>query len=1051
MRFSMLGPLEIRGDDGEPIEIGGARLRALLVRLALDPGRVVTVEALVDALWGETPPAGAVNAVQSLVSRLRRALGNGHVQGVPAGYRLAADPADVDVHQFQALVAAGREAQADPARAAALLRDALALWRGPALADVAEAPFATAAAARLEQRRLAATEDRISADLALGRHAEVVAELDSLAAAHPLRERLQAQRITALYGAGRQADALAAYNQTRRTLADELGVDPSAELEEVHLAVLRQDPALRTTAPLTNLRSALTSFVGRDEEVERVGTLLAEARLVTLVGPGGAGKTRLATESAGTLIDRMPDGVWFVELAPVRDAHDVPQAALAALGEREVALLDRVPGTRDALQRLQGALGRKRLLLILDNCEHLVEAAARFADGLLASCPDVRVLATSREPLSITGETVYPVPPLALPPADAELDQALAYPAVRLFADRAAAARIDFTVDAANAGAVVEICRRLDGQPLAIELAAARLRSLSVQQIAERLGDRFRLLTGGSRTALPRHQTLRAVVEWSWDLLTEPERILARRLSVFAGGAALNSAEQVCGLPPDEVLDLLAALVDKSLVDAVQTGGDVRYRMLETVRAYAAERLDEAGEVEVIRAAHAAHFHQLAATAEPLLRTADQLSWLARLDAEHDNLRAAIRWAVDAGQAGTAVGLGASLGWFWLLRGHHAEGAALLGEALAVPGEIPPATLAQAQAFQAAHALASGDTSAAMDSLEAALATSAGLDPLTSHPAISVLQPVAAAIRGDYAAARAILTARLDHADPWTAAFVRAIRAQLADNEGDSSGVEEDLTESLRAYRAIGERWGQSTSLSTLAGVRGLSGDYAGAIDALTNALGLIANVGSGDDELQLLGHLAVARARAGDLAGAEAALTETRAVASRRGSRDGQVALHTSAGEVARRRGDLATARRHHEEAFAVFEAGTGLPPQPGAWALAGLGYVALAEGNLDEARRHQRRAIELALVPAGDMPIVAIAVDGLAATAVRAGDPALAAALLGAAVRLRGRPDLGDPDVVHAREQARTALGATAYDEAYARGAGLSKDGAIALIRGG
>ncbi|MEV7803338.1 BTAD domain-containing putative transcriptional regulator [Microbispora sp. NPDC088329] len=682
--FAVLGPLDVRRD-GRPVEVGGRRLRALLTLLLLDAGRTVSTEALVAGVWDDRPPPGVGNALQALVSRLRATVGRGLVAGGSSGYRLDVSPDQVDLHLFARLAreGAGALAEGDPGRAAHLLREALGLWRGAPLTDL---PNAEAEVARLEELRTAATEDRIEAELALGRHADLVPELRLLVTADPLRERPHGQLMRALYGAGRRVEALAAYEVARSVFAERLGADPSPALAGLHLAMLRGEsgcgpspvPAgtLRTGDPRPprpprqgNLRARLTSFVGRDDDVGRIGALLAADRLVTLLGPGGAGKTRLAVESAEALAAGVPDGVWLVELAPVGDAAEVPQAVLTALGLRDTGLVPVRPvpvmssapampsgqgGESDPATRLVSALAARDTLIVLDNCEHVVEPAAALADRLLAEFPGVRILATSREPLGITGERLWPVGPLG------------AGHAVRLFAERAAAVRPGYVVDDGERDAVQRICRELDGMPLAIELAAARFRTLSAGQIADRLGDRFRLLTGGSRTAMPRHP-LRAVVEWSWDLLDAGERALAARLAVFAGGATLEAAEQVC----EGDIDVLGRLVDKSLV--AFDGG--RYRMLETIKAYAAERLAESGDERPVRLAHAEFFARFAEAAEPHLRRAEQLEWLARLSAEHDNLSAALRWACEEAEADLALRLVGGLGWYWWLSGQRLEGA----------------------------------------------------------------------------------------------------------------------------------------------------------------------------------------------------------------------------------------------------------------------------------------------------------------------------------------------------------------------------------------
>ena len=597
--------------DGRPLELGGAQPKLLLALLALEPGWVVGVERLVDAIWGERLPAEPVNALQVIVSRLRRVLAPDQVVvSKPPGYLLAVDPERVDAVRFERLTAEADAAAGRPERVAGLLRAALGLWRGEALADFPGVPAARAAATRLEELRLAAVEGRIEADLALGRSARVVGELQALVEREPLRERLHAQLMRALYAAGRQADALAAYRRACAALAERAGLDPSPELRRLERAILAQDPALAppaaqgpafpgstadgpgtpdpatsgpsaaAPAPSSNLRAPPSSFVGREDEIARLRALLGRGRLVTLTGPGGAGKTRLAVELATRLVAEGGagrDGAWLADLAPLPDAALLPGAVLDAVNPgEELARLAPSPGARGATNagaagRLLRALADRRLLLILDNCEHLAEAVARLTEAILAACPGVRILATSREALRVPGELRLSVPALPVPPEGLD-DPArlLGYGAVRLFAEPARAVDPGFAADAAELDrvtpTVAEICRRLDGLPLAIELAAARVNALPVQELSSRLHDRFRLLTTGARTAPPRHRTLRAVVDWSWELLLPAEQAALRRLVVFTGGCTLAAAERVCGGPglaAEEVAAALAGLVEK--------------------------------------------------------------------------------------------------------------------------------------------------------------------------------------------------------------------------------------------------------------------------------------------------------------------------------------------------------------------------------------------------------------------------------------------------------------------------------------------------------
>ncbi|GAA2403487.1 hypothetical protein Cme02nite_74780 [Catellatospora methionotrophica] len=647
----MLGPLEVRVN-GAPADVPGARLRGLLIALALEPGRVVPKAALLDWIWGGHPPADATNALHRLVSRLRRALPDGMIEGHTDGYRLLLAPDAVDAVRFARLVGQARDGEG-PQRVRRL-RDALALWRGTAMQDVGlpDSTALDAAVTRLERLRLTAVEDRCDAETSLGDGADLVSELTDLAAAHPLRERLAAALMRALVAAGRGTEALLVFQRTRDALAETLGVDPAPELSALHVALLRGELGQRDDRRRTNLRAELTSFVGRETDLAAVRDLVAGHRLTTLIGPGGSGKTRLATETAHTLPRDLPGGIWLVELATVGAGGDVAQAVLAGLGFRDAA-----PGT-DPVRQVAAAVGEQAMLLILDNCEHVVEAAAAFAHRVLGECRRLRILATSREPLGITGEALWAVAPSVLPAHDATQGEIEAAAAVRLLRDRAGAVCPDLGTDAATSATLARVCRALDGMPLAIELAAARLRTMSLDQLAGRLDDRFRLLTGGSRTALPRHRTLRAVIDWSWELLTDAERTVLRRLAVFSGGASLDAAERVCAggpIAPGQVFELLTALTEKSLV-LTEGGCAPRYRMLGTIREYARDRLAEAGETDQSRHAHLAYFTELAETADR------HPPHPADLAADHDNIHAAMRGALAAREPRESMRLAAAAG-----------------------------------------------------------------------------------------------------------------------------------------------------------------------------------------------------------------------------------------------------------------------------------------------------------------------------------------------------------------------------------------------------
>ena len=1012
MWFGVLGPLEVRVG-GRGVSVGGPRVRALLAMLLLDAGRVVSTERLIDGLYGEEPPAGAANALQSQVSRLRRGLGDpALVEGLPAGYRLNVAREDVDVHRFERLVREGRR------------REALELWRGPALADV-RAPFAAAQVVRLEELRDSAVEDCAEEEIGAGDHAKAIDELRGLVAARPLRERARGLLMRALYASGRQGEALAVYEEGRRLLAEELGADPSPELAEIHLAILRGEAG---AAERRRLPVPLTSFVGRDEELARVGKMLAEGRLVTLLGPGGAGKTRLALEAA----ERADGDACFVDLSQVGEDAEVPRAVLGALGLRESALPPGAPQA-DPVDRLIMALDGRRTLLVLDNCEHVVEAAARLAHRLLGALPGLRVLATGREALGITGEALRPVPPLELPPEGAGAVEAAGYAAIRLFRDRAAAVSPGFEITSGNVGEVARICSALDGLPLAIELAAARLRSLPVEEVARRLDDRFRLLSRGDRSAPRRHRTLRAVVEWSWDLLGEDERTLARRLSVFAGGATLDAAEHVCGTG-DGTDDLLSGLVEKSLLQADGT----RYRMLGTVRAFCAERLEEAGEADRITAAHAAYYLDLARRADAHLRGPGQMEWLARLTGEHAEPHAALRRCIRSGDLVTALRLAAALAWYWWLRG-RVEAGPLSIALLDAVGLDPPEGCDEEYVLCVTNALSAGATgpeaSAALDlATEKMAATRRQLE----YPAVIVLWALTAGPERSVAEAVDAQVGR----DAWSRALLDMSDGFMAQFSGDMAEAERCAERALEGFRALGDRWGVANTLDPLAQLAAGRGDRERAMALLSEALELVGELGALEEHSDLLNRRAWVHLQAGELDAAFADFDRAAGLARRAGAGDKVAAAFHGLGEVARLRGDMPEARRRYEQVLDAYSE-RFIASAIRAGAHVGLAWVALARGDAYEARSRLRQALEMTV----DHPVFTNrpeALVALADVALLEGDGERAAFLIGSATALRG--DLLPRDLARVEAGARRRLGEEAYEAARARGAALPADRALA-----
>lgn len=1030
----MLGPFEVRTDDGSSVDVPGARLRGLLIALALRPGHAVPKASLVDWIWGGLPPADATNALQRLVSRLRKALPDGVIEGQTDGYRLRLAPDAVDAVRFERLVTAAQAARAeDGARRIGLLREAQDLWRGAAMQDVGLPDSAAfdAAVARLEGLRLTATEERVDAEVTIGRGAEMVTELTDLVAAHPVRERLAAALMRALVAAGRDNEALLVYQRVREALADALGVDPSPELAALHVALLRGELGRREESPRTNLRAELTTFVGNGADVAAVRGLVTEHRLTTVIGPGGSGKTRLATETARTLLGDLPDGVWLVELAAVGPDGDVAQATLAGLGLRD-ALLGGAPNT-ELTDRLVAAIREREALLILDNCEHVVESAAIFAHRVLGECRRLRILATSREPLGITGEALWQVEPLALPAGDADPDEIESSPAIRLLRDRAGAVRRDLAGDPRTLATMVRVCRALDGMPLAIELAAARLRTMSVEQLANRLDDRFRLLTSGSRTALPRHKTLRAAVDWSWELLSDAERTVLRRLSVFSGGASLQAAERVCAdetVHEDDVLELLTALTEKSLLRA-EGDSAPRYRMMGTIKEYAAQRLAEAGESEPARHAHLAYFTDLAETAEPHLRRAEQLEWLAVLDADHDNIAAAVRGALASGDAQATMRLAAGCGWYWWLAGHKTEGFELLTTAARMPGEATDDVRAMVYAMVVLF-VSSGrrDEHEAEEWIREAHRYSGR--SRGRYPLLGVMSALERLLQGP----EAFLTAfepQLGDEDPWVRALARLHMGKLRIVLGvEVREGEAYLETALAEFRALGERFGISFALTELADRFAVRGEFARACEYFEQAIAVVTEVGGSEDVIRMRARQAQLYWLLGDRDACAVALAEARRVAARVTWPDALAELAFAQAGLARWEGDT-------QEAYRQIGVATALLGDEAdqvhirAETHDVLGYLA---DDIGESRAH-RAAAFAAAVETGHMLGIAQVLVGAADLALRRDEPEQAVRLLAASAAVRGLPDRANPDVARIEQAARSRLGEVRFAEAAEEGA--------------
>ena len=1056
LHFRLLGPMEITVD-GAAVPLPGTAERALLAQLLLSPGRTLPASLLVDRLWAEsTLPVDPMNALQIRVSKLRRSL---KANGAPdlvtregVGYRANIEPAAVDVIDFAQRI---RDARAASAAAAdedgrpevleghlEAYDDALALWRGEPLSDFVTEQWASTEAARLNELRITALTERAQTALALGRHHEVVLDLEPIVSHDPTLENLAGLLMVALYRGGRQADALDVYARTRDTLDDELGLEPSVTLRSLQQRVLRQDESLGAQPELavpvrtpagqgrhreapsspsgaggagaanaapTNLPTVVRPLIGRDELLQSLNELVHGVRLLCLVGPGGAGKTSLALTLAVQAREAFPDGVFGVRLASVTTADQVPVAVADALGMP----MDGAGAERDIRERIYSYLARRKLLLVLDNCEHVIDAAAGLADDILGRCADVTVLATSREALAVPDEVQVNVGPLDTPPEDAPAAQVLNYPAAQLFVERARAVRPGTVFDEPTLLAIGRITRALDGIPLAVELAAARAGAMSPVEISDRLDHRFALLTSGSRTAEARQQTLRATVDWSYALLSEDEQQVFNRLSLFQGGWAMDAAEAVVaddGAPEGFVLETIARLAERSMV-VVEPGSPTRYRMLETLRQYAAERLAETGDHVSVAARHARHFHDQVLAAELALRGHGQREALTRLRQEQPNVRAALTWLSGPdGDVDQALEMAGSLALFWHL-GRHLEGRDVLQRLLALGGSEG----ARARAMQAVSiverprgCLVHPSPLCAETALESLSVFEQDGD--CSRAALSKVLLAVEGVTGADAARSSGLLAEAEEqfrsdGDDWGLGVIGFVRMETALKTGDLDTAITVGRAAAARFRQLDDYWGLSAILYHLGwGLRQFGHNDEGAHD-LEEAIDVAASAGLYNTVQWALADLALVHLNMERRDLARDLFDRAEGASEHIGDGAGTVLAHYGHGLLALEDGDLDEAERR----FALSRDGFAALKTPvwEGWALVSRARCVELRGEPRAAREIYEAAHALG-VSSGEPGVTASALEGLARTWASE-DPERAGALDQEAVDLRER--LGRP----------------------------------------
>jgi predicted ATPase/DNA-binding SARP family transcriptional activator len=1008
MDVLVLGPVAVL-QEAERVPIGGPKQRGVIALLATNVGSPISLDRIVAGIYGDDAPSRAARSVQTFVSALRRELGD-VISKDGTGYSLVIDPMSIDAIRFEHQVQEGMAlVDDDPELAANSLREALALWRGEPYADVNNTGIFTPEVTRLTEIRLSALGSRIDAELANGRHRELIGELEAIISDHPLRERFRGQVMLAYYRSGRQADALRAFERTRTYLAEELGIDPSPELRDLEQRVLEQDPALDHTAPSHmpvrgNMPERITPFLGRSEEVAQIADLVAQRRLLTLTGLGGIGKTTLAIEAARRVADGYPGGAWVVELAHLDDDESV-------LGEFGRALGIVEHPTQPLLDILAEELTDKSMIVVVDNCEHVIGEVCRIIDAVLHRCRDVHVLATSREPLQIPGERVWRVPPLATPDADTEtpLSELARFDAVQLFVERARDIDPGFAIETTNASVVAAICRRLDGIPLALELAAARLRVLSPTELLKHLVDRFAVLTAGGRSRPDRHQTLLATMDWSHRLLSLAEQEVLHRLAVFRGGFTLDAAAAVCsgdGVEAKDMLDHVNRLLDASLLTR-NAAEPPRYGMLDTVRDFAASSPRRPGEMAAVRRRHASHFCG-SVEGEREFDSPEFGEMLEHLAAEQANFREALSWSVEAGEPGMALRLMNVLDSHWFFTAQADEALRWIPRVLRIADPAPTATRASLLNALGTYLSFAGRREEALAVLEEGMAAADQLnDPQAKSEAIFARSAFLEVCEGDFRGSRDVLLRHHEKTRALEYPFKSLILVSLAETSivlgdfGQAAACAGELEESATAH-------GQQMTSAWVDNIAGSIAHYRG------------------------------------DLATAEQRLRRSVRVFTQLNRIPNTTEPLAELAQIALANGELEKAQVWARRVLELGRQSYGLDEVALGHAL--LARVALQEGLISIAVLETSRALDIT-VDSGNIAMLA-AVLPVVGQCARAVDDATPAAVLhsGAEV-LRDHVGLVHPapraqELEHEYEELRKSLGGARYEAARNEGASLNRD---------